>query len=94
MEQMETFYWMVVVAPRAARFGDSTRDEAERQRYRRPGRLGPTVVRLLEQCNAPMLLAKQVRETLARVLICTAVGEPGKNDVRVGGHLAAVLAPP
>ena len=91
MEQMETFYWMVIVAPRAATFGDSTHDEAERQRPRRPGRLGPTVVRLLEQSNAPMLLAKQARETLARVLICTAVGEPGKNDVRVGGRLARRL---
>jgi sulfate/thiosulfate transport system ATP-binding protein len=91
MEQMETFYSMVIVAPRAARSGDNTRDEAERPRPRRPGRLGPTVIRLLEQANAPMMVAKQPRERLARVLICTAVGEPGKNDVRVGGRLARRL---
>ena len=44
--------------------------------------------RLLRETSTPLLFGAPRRETLARVLICTAVGEPGKSDVRVGGWLA------
>ena len=43
--------------------------------------------RLLREMSTPFLFG-QARESFGRVLICTAVGEPGKGDVRVGGWLA------
>jgi nucleotide-binding universal stress UspA family protein len=91
IEQMESLYSMVLVAPRAALSGYGTGDEAERPRLRRLGRLDPMLLRILEQAHTPVLFARQAREKLARMLICTAVGEPGKNDVRVGGRLARRL---
>jgi len=53
--------------------------------------LGETLVRVLEHANIPVLVAKGERNKLERVLICTAAGEPGKSDVRVGGRLARML---
>ena len=53
--------------------------------------LGETLVKLLEHADIPVLVAKGDRQTLNRVLICTAAGEPGKSDVRVGGRLARML---
>ena len=46
---------------------------------------------MLEHADIPVLVAKGDRQTLKRVLICTAAGEPGKSDVRVGGRLARML---
>jgi sulfate/thiosulfate transport system ATP-binding protein len=43
--------------------------------------------RLLREAATPLLFG-QPREVFKRILICTAVGEPGKADVRVGGWLA------
>ena len=43
--------------------------------------------RLLRESSTPLLFGTP-REKFERVLICTAVGEPGKSDVRVGGWLA------
>ncbi|HYR46631.1 MAG TPA: universal stress protein, partial [Thermoanaerobaculia bacterium] len=48
------------------------------------------VRRLLRESSTPLLFGLP-RESLRRVLICTAVGEPGKADVRVGGWLAGRL---
>ena len=45
------------------------------------------VRRLLRETSTPLLFG-QARDSFRRVLICTAVGEPGKSDVRVGGWLA------
>ncbi|HWN99868.1 MAG TPA: ATP-binding cassette domain-containing protein [Blastocatellia bacterium] len=53
--------------------------------------LGETLVKLLEHADIPVLVAKGDRQALKRVLICTAAGEPGKSDVRVGGRLARLL---
>ena len=53
--------------------------------------LGETLVRVLEHSSIPVLVAKGERTKLERVLICTAAGEPGKSDVRVGGRLARML---
>lgn len=48
--------------------------------------LGRHVRRLLE-IGIPVVIAKEDR-VLSRLLICSAVGEPGKADVRIGGRLA------
>jgi ABC-type Fe3+/spermidine/putrescine transport system ATPase subunit/nucleotide-binding universal stress UspA family protein len=45
------------------------------------------VRRLLRESSTPLLIGAP-REKFERFLICTAVGEPGKSDVRVGGWLA------
>jgi nucleotide-binding universal stress UspA family protein len=52
--------------------------------------LGRTVRHLLEQVRIPVLIVQKPRSTLARILICSAVGEPGKADVRIGGRLASL----
>ena len=46
---------------------------------------------LLERVTTPVLLVRGRPERLQRILICTAVGEPGKADVRAGGWLARRL---
>ena len=48
--------------------------------------LGRHVRRLLE-IGIPVVIAQEDRQ-LSRMLICSAVGEPGKADVRIGGRLA------
>jgi sulfate transport system ATP-binding protein len=48
--------------------------------------LGRHVGRLLEW-GIPVVIAQEDRQ-LSRILICSAVGEPGKADVRIGGRLA------
>jgi sulfate transport system ATP-binding protein len=50
-----------------------------------------TLMSLLESLPAPLLVSQGKPETFRRILICTAVGEPGKADVRVGGWLARRL---
>ena len=70
--------------PRASRL--PARDSRARTRL-----LGDTLVKVLEHADIPVLVAKGERQTLKRVLICTAAGEPGKSDVRVGGRLARML---
>ena len=49
-------------------------------------RMAP-VRRLLRESSTPLLIGAP-REKFQSFLICTAVGEPGKSDVRVGGWLA------
>ena len=49
------------------------------------------LMELLESLAAPLLVAQGEPATFRRILICTAVGEPGKADVRVGGWLARRL---
>lgn len=49
------------------------------------------LIELLECCTIPVLLARAGKASLERMLICTAAGEPGKSDVRVGGRLARRL---
>jgi sulfate/thiosulfate transport system ATP-binding protein len=50
-----------------------------------------TLMSLLESLPTPLLVSQGEPETFRRILICTAVGEPGKADVRVGGWLARRL---
>jgi sulfate transport system ATP-binding protein len=56
----------------------------------RPAAFGSTVRPLLEQVGVPVLMVQEPRSSLGRVLICSAVGEPGKADVRIGGRLASL----
>jgi nucleotide-binding universal stress UspA family protein len=46
---------------------------------------------LLNSLSTPLLAVQETPAAFARILICTAVGEPGKADVRVGGWLARRL---
>lgn len=50
--------------------------------------LGSVAQRILERTETPVLLVQEARPQIARVLICTAIGEPGKTDVRFGGRVA------
>lgn len=43
---------------------------------------------ILDEVGVPVLLVAQPRSRLDRILICTAGGEPGRTDVRVGGRIA------
>ena len=46
---------------------------------------------LLDELSTPLLAVQGEPAGFSRILICTAVGEPGKADVRVGGWLARRL---
>jgi ABC-type Fe3+/spermidine/putrescine transport system ATPase subunit/nucleotide-binding universal stress UspA family protein len=50
--------------------------------------LGTTVRQILARCNVPVAIVQQPPEGISNILICSAVGEPGKADVRVGGRIA------
>ncbi len=51
-------------------------------------RLGPWAQRLLAKSEVPVLLVQQDRPKIAKILICSAAGEPGKGDVWLGGRVA------
>jgi sulfate/thiosulfate transport system ATP-binding protein len=55
------------------------------------GGAAPAFNGLLDRLSTALLVLRGDRPALARILICTAVGEPGKADVRVGGWLARRL---
>lgn len=82
IELAETLYDLVIATrvPRRFFFHESRLDS-----------LGAVLLKILEHTSAPVLVVKEQRAPLSRVLICTAAGEPGKNDVRVGGRLARRL---
>jgi sulfate transport system ATP-binding protein len=61
-----------------------------RQNPRKPSAFGNTVRHLLEQTGVPVLMVQKPRSNFASVLICSALGEPGKADVRIGGRLASL----
>jgi ABC-type Fe3+/spermidine/putrescine transport system ATPase subunit/nucleotide-binding universal stress UspA family protein len=90
-EQNESLYSLMMLAPRARRAPVDANGYPERKRLRRLNRLGPIVVRVLERASLPVMVVKKERPALKRLLICTAGGEPGKSDVRVGGRLARRL---
>ena len=63
--------------------------ELESRRGRRePPRIGEV---LAGRIRTPLLLARGRPRRIERILICTAVGEPGKSDIRAGGWLARRL---
>ncbi len=81
-EQNETLYEVIMLAPKIKRF--SVQD-------RRTDGLGTTTAKVLKHAEVPVLLVKGAEREVRRILICTAAGEPGKSDVRVGGRLARRL---
>jgi len=57
----------------------------------RRDRLSTLAIAVVNRSHVPVFLIKGERSALKRLLICTAGGEPGKQDVRAGGRLARRL---
>lgn len=53
--------------------------------------LGTTIRMILNQVGVPVAIVQVPRLKISNMLICSAVGEPGKADVQVGGRLARLL---
>jgi len=77
-EQAEGLHDFIVVGSR--RDDDGRRERAD-----------STATRLLDQLPVPILLVRGPVRRPRRILICTAVGEPGKADIRTGGWMARQL---
>jgi len=75
LEAQEGFYEMIIL-------GRNNNPGAK------PMGIGATAQRVLAHAAVPVLLVSEPRDTIRRILICTAGGEPGKSDVRFGGRLA------
>ena len=54
-------------------------------------KLTQLVRRLLVSAGIPVLISNTPARTMEKILICTAGGEPGKNDVRFGARIARHL---
>ena len=80
-EQVESLYDLLVLDP-----SPEGRKHAVRSRA--------AISRLLEASGTPVLVMSGPWRPPARVLACTAVGEPGKTVVRVAGWLARGLGAP
>lgn len=52
------------------------------------GRVEPLAEEVTRHTPIPVLVVKGLRPTIGRILLCTAVGEPGKLDVLFGSRLA------
>jgi len=78
-EQREAPYDFVVVGA------------GELEATRRRGQPRSLGEELAASIATPLLLARGRPRKLERILICTAVGEPGKSDIRAGGWLARRL---
>jgi ABC-type Fe3+/spermidine/putrescine transport system ATPase subunit/nucleotide-binding universal stress UspA family protein len=74
-EQTETLYDMLVLS------GNDPVDG-------RANRISAITLAALERPDVPVLVVKGKPTGIERILICTAAGEPGKHDVRIGGQLA------
>ena len=89
-EQNENMYDFIVLA--AGRGGASGQARGAEwlpaRTQRRLRRLGADVAALIARAHIPIMVVRHARQSIRKVLICTAVGEPGKQDVRVGGRLA------
>lgn len=53
--------------------------------------LGTTIRIILNRVGIPVVIVQEPKPSISNMLICSAVGEPGKADVRVGGRLARLL---
>jgi sulfate/thiosulfate transport system ATP-binding protein len=78
IEQNDDFYLFMVV-----NFSDRAWGQSRR--------LSGSLTLVLEQATIPVLVVKGDVLGCRKVLICTAAGEPGKSDVRIGGWLARRL---
>jgi sulfate/thiosulfate transport system ATP-binding protein len=81
-EQNEMLYDMLIIPYIPRRFSVPTP---------RTDGVGSTVARVLNRTDVPVMVVKKEPAKISRILICTAVGEPGKKDVLVGGRLARQL---
>jgi nucleotide-binding universal stress UspA family protein len=52
--------------------------------------LGSTAERIARQATVPVLLAQGSRDSVERILVCTAGGEPGLAAVELGGRVAGL----
>ena len=86
IEKAESLYDMMILS-------DKSRAKIARlpKPYAKAKNLSKTLVTLLERADIPVLVVKAERSSIKRLLICTAAGEPGKSDVKVGGRLARRL---
>lgn len=50
--------------------------------------LGSTAERIVRQANVPVLLVQGERDSIERMLVCTAAGEQGLASVELGGRVA------
>ncbi len=50
--------------------------------------VGWTAARVATELRLPVIIVPVARASLKRILICTAVGEPGKADIEFGGRIA------
>ena len=87
-EQAASVYEMLVMTARARSRGSRLPVLEARTMARQ---LGETLMTVLQYTDVPVLITKGETTKLERILICTAAGEPGKSDVRVGGRLARRL---
>ena len=58
------------------------------ERRGRSVRSRAALARIIEHASTPMILLKRPWELPRRILVCTAVGEPGKTVIRMAGWLA------
>jgi sulfate transport system ATP-binding protein len=94
-EHAESVYEMLVMSPQPRGAGLRARAPHLPGREGRAARaLGEALLTVLERTDVPVLVVKGERTQLARVLICTAAGEPGKSDITTGGRLAQRLNAP
>jgi nucleotide-binding universal stress UspA family protein len=90
VEQHETLYdFIVLAAARGASSEPVPSDGNLPERVqRRVNRLGSDVAALVARATSPIIVLRNAPDRIQRILVCTAVGEPGKHDVHVGGRLA------
>jgi sulfate/thiosulfate transport system ATP-binding protein len=86
IEQAESLYEMLIVPAKSPAKSAklSGRDATSKQ-------LSDSLINELSRTDIPILVVKEELAAIKHLLICTAAGEPGKSDVRVGGQLARRL---
>jgi nucleotide-binding universal stress UspA family protein len=88
-QNVNMYDFIVLAAGRAASSGQARGGEwLPARTQRRLHRLGADVAAVIARAHIPIMVVRHTRQSIRKILICTAVGEPGKQDVRVGGRLA------
>jgi sulfate transport system ATP-binding protein len=91
LEQHETPYDLIVVAPEVRRASPSTERSAGHALGAGRNHPGSACEAVLSAQRAPVMFLPAEPPRLERILICTALGQPGETSVRVGGWLARRL---
>ncbi|HKV42272.1 MAG TPA: ATP-binding cassette domain-containing protein [Blastocatellia bacterium] len=87
-EQAASLYDIIMLAPKPRPKSARMPKQEGRVSARR---LGTTLATVLEHARLPVLVIKGEPGDFRRILICTAAGEPGKADIKLGGRLARRL---